>query len=133
MLVTAMSHAGKDIRVFVFAGQSNMVGADSKVADVDRFPPFRGVTAPRNDIRFWHVIGREDKADSKGWVPLQPVRGMVGPELVFARDVTEATKGDIAIVKVAAGGTHLGGDWNPENPSGFKMYPLLLITTVGFR
>ena len=128
MLVTAMSHAGKDIRVFVFAGQSNMVGADSKVADVDRFPPFRGVTAPRNDIRFWHVIGREDKADSKGWVPLQPVRGMVGPELVFARDVTEATKGDIAIVKVAAGGTHLGGDWNPENPSGFKMYPLLLET-----
>jgi hypothetical protein len=128
MLVTAMSHAGKDIRVFVFAGQSNMVGADSKVADVDRFPPFRGVTAPRNDIRFWHVIGREDKADSKGWVPLQPVRGMVGPELVFARDVTEGTEGDIAIVKVAAGGTHLGGDWNPENPSGFKMYPLLLET-----
>ena len=128
MLVAATSHAGKEIRVFVFAGQSNMEGADSKVADVDRFPPFRGVTTPRNDIRFWHVIGREDKADSKGWVPLQPVRGMVGPELVFARDVTEATEGDIAIVKVAAGGTHLGGDWNPENPSGFKMYPLLLKT-----
>ncbi len=128
MLVTAMAHAGKDIRVFVFAGQSNMEGADSKAADVDRFPPFRGVTAPRNDVRFWHVIGREDKTDSKGWVPLQPVRGMVGPELVFARDVTEATEGDIAIVKVAAGGTHLGGDWNPENPSGFKMYPLLLKT-----
>ena len=70
----------------------------------------------------------QDEADSKGLVPLQPVRGMVGPELVFARDVTEGTEGDIAIVKVAAGGTHLGGDWNPENPSGFKMYPLLLET-----
>ncbi|MDE0889174.1 MAG: hypothetical protein OSA40_06915 [Phycisphaerales bacterium] len=128
MLVAAISHAGGEIRVFVFAGQSNMVGADSKLADVDRFPPFRGVTAPREDVRFWHVIGREDKADSKGWVPLQPVRGMVGPELAFARDVTEGTKGDIAIVKIAAGGTHLGGDWNPENPSGFKMYPLLLKT-----
>ena len=128
MLLTATSHAGGATRVFVFAGQSNMEGADSKVADVDRFPPFRGVTTPRNDVRFWHVIGREDKADSKGWVPLQPVRDMVGPELVFARDVTEATEGDIAIVKVAAGGTHLGGDWNPENPSGFKMYPLLLKT-----
>ena len=116
------------IRVFVFAGQSNMEGADSKVADVDRFPPFRGVTDPREDVRFWHVIGREDKADSKGWVPLQPVRNMVGPELVFARDVTKATKGDIAIVKVAAGGTHLGGDWNPDDPSGFEMYPLLLKT-----
>ena len=119
---------GKEIDVFVFAGQSNMEGADSRVADVDRFPPFRGVTAPRQDVRFWHVIGREDKADSKGWVPLQPVRGMVGPELVFARDVMKHAKKDIAIVKVAAGGTHLGGDWNPDEPSGFKMYPLLLDT-----
>ena len=120
--------AGKEIDVFVFAGQSNMEGADSKVADVDRFPPFRGVAEPRPDVRFWHVIGREDKADSKGWVPLQPVRGMVGPELVFAREVTGKMKKDIAIVKVAAGGTHLGGDWNPDEPSGFKMYPLLLDT-----
>ena len=128
LVITPAHAAGEEIEVFVFAGQSNMEGADSKIADVDRFPPFRGVTAPRKDVRFWHVIGREDKADSKGWVPLQPVRGMVGPELVFARDVTKATKGDIAIVKVAAGGTHLGGDWNPDEPSGFKMYPLLLDT-----
>ena len=118
----------EEIRVFVFAGQSNMEGADSKVADVERFPPFAGAAEPREDVRFWHLIGREDKADSKGWVPLQPVRNMVGPELVFARDVTKATKGDIAIVKVAAGGTHLGGDWNPDDPSGFEMYPLLLKT-----
>lgn len=118
----------EEIRVFVFAGQSNMEGADSKVADVERFPPFAGAADRREDVRFWHVIGREDKADSKGWVPLQPVRNMVGPELVFARDVTKATKGDIAIVKVAAGGTHLGGDWNPDDPSGFEMYPLLLKT-----
>ena len=107
-----------------------MEGADSKVADIERFPPFRGVGAAREDVRFWHVIGREDKADSGGWVPLQPVRNMVGPELTFAREVTARTKGPIAIVKVAAGGTHLGGDWNPEDPSGFKMYPLLL-ETVG--
>ncbi len=107
-----------------------MEGADSKIADIERFPPFRGVEAAREDVRFWHVIGREDKADSGGWVPLQPVRNMVGPELTFAREVTARTKGPIAIVKVAAGGTHLGGDWNPEEPSGFKMYPLLL-ETVG--
>ena len=118
----------EEIRVFVFAGQSNMEGADSKVEDVARFPPFAGAADPRKDIRFWHVIGRENKADSEGWVPLQPVRNMVGPELVFARDVTSRTKGDIAIVKVAAGGTHLGGDWNPDDPSGFEMYPLLLKT-----
>jgi len=32
----------------------------------------------------------------------------------------------IAIIKCAAGGTHLGGDWNPDAPSGFEMYPLTL-------
>ena len=26
----------------------------------------------------------------------------------------------------AAGGTHLGGDWNPDNLDGLKMYPLAL-------
>ncbi|MCP4836020.1 MAG: sialate O-acetylesterase [Phycisphaera sp.] len=127
-ILASSTAVAEEMDVFVFAGQSNMEGADSKVADVDRFPPFRGVTDPRKDVRFWHVIGREDKADSKGWVPLQPVRGMVGPELVFVRDVMKHAKNDVAIVKIAAGGTHLGGDWNPDEPSGFKMYPLLVDT-----
>ena len=38
--------------------------------------------------------------------------------------VANDSNGPIAIIKCAAGGTHLGGDWNPDNPSGFKMYPL---------
>ena len=28
----------KTLRVFIFAGQSNMVGSDSKVQDIKRFP-----------------------------------------------------------------------------------------------
>ena len=32
----------------------------------------------------------------------------------------------IAIIKCAAGGTHIWGDWNPDEPSGFEMYPLAL-------
>ena len=88
----------EEIRVFVVAGQPNMEGADSKVEGVARFPPFPGAADRREDVRFWHVIGREDKADSKGWVPLQPVRNMVGPELVFARDVTKATKGAMPVL-----------------------------------
>ena len=35
-----LSLAAEPIRVFIFAGQSNMVGSDSKVDDIDRFPPF---------------------------------------------------------------------------------------------
>jgi len=116
----------KTLRVFVFAGQSNMVGADSKVADIERFPPFSGLGEPQPKVRLWYCIGRENKTTSDGWTELQPVRGMVGPELSFARKVAAHSKAPIAIVKVAAGGTTLGGDWNPEQPQGFELYPLAL-------
>ncbi|MFT4558440.1 MAG: hypothetical protein ACI92S_003819 [Planctomycetaceae bacterium] len=114
------------VRVFIFAGQSNMVGSDSKVRDIQRFPPFAGLENSQKDVRFSYSIGRENKVKSDGWVDLQPVNNVVGPELSFAREVTRRTKAPVAIIKVAAGGTHLGGDWNPDQPIGFKMYPLLL-------
>ena len=116
----------KVVRVFIFAGQSNMVGSDSKVADIKRFPPFAGLEESQEGVRFSYTIGRENKTKSDGWVDLQPVNNIVGPELSFARKVTEHTDAPIAIIKCAAGGTHLGGDWNPDDPQGFKMYPLLL-------
>ncbi|MBL8816574.1 MAG: hypothetical protein JNL58_11135 [Planctomyces sp.] len=114
------------LRVFIFAGQSNMVGSDSKVQDIQTFPPFAGLESPQPAVRFSYCLGREDKVTSDGWVDLQPVDEVVGPELSFARKVTRSIKAPIAIIKVAAGGTHLGGDWNPDDPSGFKMYPLTL-------
>ena len=114
------------VRVFIFAGQSNMVGSDSKVQDVQRFPPFVGLENAQKDVRFSYCIGRENKSRSDGWVDLQPVNNVVGPELSFARKVKRHTKAPIAIIKIAAGGTHLGGDWNPDEPIGFGMYPLLL-------
>ena len=126
---TAAAWAQEDnetLRVFIFAGQSNMVGSDSKVADIQRFPPFAGLGEPQDDVLFSYCIGRENKHRSEGWVPLAPVSNVVGPELSFARDVTQAIKAPIAVIKVAAGGTHLGGDWNPDEPSGFEMYPLAL-------
>ncbi len=130
-LILAGSSSAQDdraVRVFVFAGQSNMVGSDSKVADIDRFPPFSGLDQPQKKVRFWYCIGRENKTRSDGWEPLAPVNGIVGPELSFAREVTRHIDADVAIIKVAAGGTHLGGDWNPVEPSGFEMYPLALQT-----
>lgn len=115
-------------RVFIFAGQSNMVGSDSRVADIQRFPPFAGLESPQEDVRFSYVLGRENKTRSEGWTDLQPVNGVVGPELSFARKVSGKTGAPIAVIKCAAGGTHLGGDWNPDEPIGFQMYPLLLET-----
>jgi hypothetical protein len=118
----------KTLRVFIFAGQSNMVGSDSKVKDIKRFPPYIGLEAPQENVLFTYCIGRQNKMRSDGWVSLQHVNNMVGPELSFARKISRHIKAPIAIIKVAAGGTHLGGDWNPDQPIGFKMYPLALDT-----
>ncbi len=116
----------KTLRVFIFAGQSNMVGSDSKVSDIERFPPFEGLEDPQRAVLYSYCIGREDKRRSDGWDSLQPVNKVVGPELSFARSVSESIDAPIAVIKIAAGGTHLGGDWNPDTPSGFEMYPLAL-------
>ena len=116
----------KTLRVFIFAGQSNMEGADSKVADIERFPPFSGLGEVQKDVMFSYCLGRESKTKSNGWEELRPTRNMVGPELSFAREVKKHSKAPIAIIKVAAGGTHLAGDWNPDEPRGFEMYPLAL-------
>ncbi|MBL4886553.1 MAG: hypothetical protein JKY95_18760, partial [Planctomycetaceae bacterium] len=75
----------KTLRVFIFAGQSNMVGSDSKVKDIKRFPPFAGLESPQRDVKFCYNIGRENKLTSNGWVDLQPVSNVVGPELSFPR------------------------------------------------
>jgi len=116
----------KTLRVFIFAGQSNMVGSDSKVKDIQRFPPFAGLDLPQDKVLFSYNLGREEKRTSNGWVALQPVDNVVGPELSFARRVAQNTEAPIAIIKCAAGGTTLGEDWNPDDPGGFKLYPLAL-------
>ena len=76
------------VRVFIFAGQSNMVGSDSKIEEIDRFPPFTGLDNPQTSVRFSYCLGREDKLVSEGWEPLRPVYNVVGPELSFARELT---------------------------------------------
>ena len=98
----------RTVRVFIFAGQSNMVGSDSRVQDIKRYPPFSGLESPQENVRFSYSIGRENKTNSNGWVDLQPVNNNVGPELSFARKTSKNIKHPIAIIKCAAGGTHLG-------------------------
>jgi len=122
----SIGSAKEPVRVFIFAGQSNMEGADSKVADIARFPPFAGLGEPQAAVRFAYNLGRENKLTSGGWGELKPVNSLVGPELSFARRVTQSIDAPIAIIKCAAGGTTLGGDWNPQTPEGFEMYPLAL-------
>ncbi len=39
--------AAEEIRVFIFAGQSNMEGADTNQDEVGRHPPFKGSMKPQ--------------------------------------------------------------------------------------
>ena len=128
IFLSPLLHADEQepMRIFIFAGQSNMEGADSKVEDIQNFPPYRGLEHPQTDVLFSYCIGRDNKTRSIGWEPLQPVKNLVGPELSFARRIKQEIKAPIGIIKCAAGGTHLGGDWNPDNPEGFEMYPLTM-------
>ncbi len=114
------------VRVFLFAGQSNMVGTHSRVADIDRFPPFAGLQHPQANVLFSYKLGREQMTTSPGWIPLQPTGDYFGPELSFGHRVSQQLQAPIAIIKVASGGTTLGSDWNPDNPGGFQLYPLAL-------
>ena len=84
------------VRVFIFAGQSNMVGSDSKVKDIKNFPLYAGLEQPQEGVRFSYSIGRENKTNSDGWVALEPVNNTVGPELSFARRVTQAIDAPVA-------------------------------------
>ncbi len=116
----------KTLRVFIFAGQSNMVGTHSKVADIPRFPPFADLDKPQTNVLFSYKLGREQMQSSDGWIAMQPTGDYFGPELSFARRVSQNIEVPIAIIKVASGGTTLGKDWNPDMPDGFKLYPLAL-------
>ena len=113
-------------KVFIFAGQSNMEGADSNVERIQLFPPFRGLDQPQEDVLFRYNLGRNDAHVSDGWVPLQSVNRWVGPELSFARELKRHDDSPIAIIKCAVGGTTLGADWNPKSPQGFMLYPKAL-------
>ncbi len=116
----------RTLRVFIFAGQSNMVGTHSRVVDIQRFPPFVGLDKPQVNVLFSYKLGREQMKTSDGWVALQPTTDSFGPELSFGRRLSQNIEAPIAIIKIASGGTTLGEDWNPDTPGGFKLYPLAI-------
>ena len=117
--------ADDEVRVFLFAGQSNMVGSDSKEALVDNHPPFKGAAAEQKDIRFSYNLG--PNKSSNGWVAMKPVDHVFGPEMTFVRKLKQHARYPIAIIKDAWGGTTLVDDWNPDGPAkGKKLYARLI-------
>lgn len=114
-----VARAEEPIRVYVFAGQSNMVGKDTLSSDLPRIAPSTVVPSP--SVQFWGPIS--DYPIS--WGPLRAPTEIVqprthqgfGPEIgagpMLARLHADST---IAIVKFAASGTSLYRDWNPSRP-----------------
>jgi len=113
------------VRVFIFAGQSNMVGSDSRAPEIDDHPPFRGAGEPQDDVRFSYHLGPDKQ--SNAWVAMQPVDEVFGPEMTFVRALRGRVDFPIAVIKDAWGGTRLYDDWNPDAPKDSKqLYPRLM-------
>ncbi|WP_309708147.1 sialate O-acetylesterase [Armatimonas sp.] len=115
----------KTVKIFLFAGQSNMVGSDAHPERIDDFPLFKGAGAPQPDVRY-AFLPEGGKVGFQGWEPLRPLQAF-GPELTFAHLLKKYDSSPIAIIKSAIGGTTAAYDWNPDAPeSGQKLYPRTL-------
>jgi hypothetical protein len=108
MFAFATAPAFAAVKVFLLAGQSNMVG----------FGDSAGLSAPynavQNNVNFW-------SNGTNSWVPLQP--GVTrtgdplyfGPEVSFGRTIKNLNPNDsIYLVKYAMGSTNLAVNWNPN-------------------
>ncbi len=97
----------KPLKVFVLAGQSNMMGQYAYNADLP--------AELQNDQPA--VLLRHNGV----WTVLKPGHGVsttqFGPEVTFGHDMDAAWgNADIALVKYAVGATTLAADWNPDTP-----------------
>jgi hypothetical protein len=123
ILVSArtVAQAEEPIRVYIFAGQSNMVGKDALASDLPSVAPAALIPSP--SVWFWGPVTDFPVA----WGPLQAPTEIVqarrhqgfGPEIgagpKLARMHPDST---IAIVKFAESGTTLYKDWDPGRPDG---------------
>lgn len=106
------------IRLYVFAGQSNMVGYSTIAAELAAVDP--ALTTPVRTVRFWGPV--DDYANR--WATLQAPTEIVqpayhsgfGPEISAAPILAARhPRATIAFVKLARNGTNLNFDWDPQN------------------
>lgn len=115
---------GETWRLYVMAGQSNMVGRGEN----SQLPPF--LQQPRSDVRV-HQWGQwNDLGPGHGFIP-----EMFGPELSFGWTMADARPGErIGLIKVAVDWTGLAGPWQPGGvePPGY-MYQRMLDEVAAAR
>ncbi len=121
LIFPATSLADEPLKVFIFAGQSNMVGRAAKVEELPE-----ALQAPQKN---WAFHGNQ-------WVPLEPgktqnpeIEGF-GPEISFAAAMAEHLGEPIGIIKYSRGGTNLHTQWNVEKQNQPKSLYAALIHLV---
>jgi alpha-galactosidase len=138
LLLSPLALAGGPVKVFVLAGQSNMVGAGEVEAREDRNGGKGSleylVRNEETSKRFEHLV------DSKGdWVRREDVwisftgarevhgeltvgygarESAIGPELGFGHVVGDAIDEQVLLVKVAWGGKSIAVDFRPPSAGG---------------
>jgi hypothetical protein len=153
LLIVMSSLAGQTradgrVRVFVLAGQSNMVGAGQVVMNTDRNGgkgSLEWLTQDRTTAsRFAHLIDEDgewvSREDVQIWYlgrkgELGPGYGSnestIGPELGFGCVVGDAFDEPVLLIKIAWGGKSLGRDFRPPSSGGEvgPYYETLIQTT----
>jgi hypothetical protein len=110
----------KPLKVFILAGQSNMLGK----AKVGELPDELKAEQPK-------VLY---SLNGKGWTPLCPPKkddATVGPEISFGKEMSSKLNEPIGIIKQAIGGTNLAKDWDPNDPK--YLYSNLLAKVVAAK
>jgi len=123
------------VKVFLLAGQSNMVGAGQIKANPDRnggqgslewmveSSPLKakvrglrdasGEWVEREDVRIWNFGRTGGLKPGYGSNP-----GTIGPELGFGTVVGEALDEPVLLIKIAWGGKSIGKDFRPPSAGG---------------
>jgi hypothetical protein len=104
------------VRLFVLAGQRNMEGEDSFVAEIPKATGFESLVQAQENVLFRYSLGGGVKV-SRTWEPLGPVDylGSFGPELSLGARLRKSIDGKdgLAIVKFTHSGAQ-GPDWFPR-------------------
>lgn len=121
LLITSLSFGKTDLYVFLFSGQSNMVGAGM----VKDLPPELNKTFDK--VQIYLCQGCDNSKVGK-WLPLGPGFGgdilsmqCFGPELTFAKTLTDSMPDkEFALIKDAVSGTYLNQPygWRPPSSGG---------------
>ncbi|MCH7228481.1 sialate O-acetylesterase [Haloferula sp. A504] len=112
-LLLASPARAAHLKVFLLAGQSNMVGQ----ASASGLPA--ELQAPQTDVLFYDRTGTTTPVLGS----LQPRINGFGPEITFGRDLAATLPSEnFALIKYAQGGTTLYSSWDPTREANYAVF-----------